>query len=162
MKSLKKLFVIAVACVLTLGVAGCEKVEEGNYKEGTYFGSVEAASYGKTYVTTAVVYVNENGVIKSVFIDNTYFANEKYTTKQVLGDAYGMKETSAKNGVIEGGAEWYEQVEVIADKVVEKQGLDWVKWTDDTNTKLDGVSGVTISANSYIDAVSKALEKAEK
>lgn len=162
MKNLKKFLMVSIACVFVLAISGCEKVEEGNYKEGTYFGSVEATSYGKTYVTTAVVYVNENGVIKSVFLDNTYFKDEKYTTKKVLGDAYGMKQTSAANGVIEGGAEWYEQVDVIQDKVVEEQGLEWVEWTDETKTKLDGVSGVTISANSYIDAVSAALEKAGK
>ncbi len=162
MKNLKKILMVSIACVFVLAISGCEKVEEGSYNEGTYFGSVENVSYGKTYVATAVVYVNENGVIKSVFIDSTYFKDEKYTTKQVLGDAYGMKETSAGNGVIEGGAEWYEQADVISDKVTEEQGLDWVKWTDDTKTKLDGVSGVTISANSYIDAVSAALEKAKK
>lgn len=161
MKSLKKLLVIAAVFGFALVSSGCEKAEEGSYKEGTYFGSVEAVSYGKTYVTTAVVYVNEDGMIKSVFIDNTYFKDDKYTTKQVLGDAYGMKDTSSKNGVIEGGAEWYEQVEVISDKVVAEQGLDWVKWTDDTNTKLDGVSGVTITASTYVSAITAALEQAK-
>lgn len=168
MKSFKKFLVVAIACVITLGIAGCEKVEKktevkkGDYKEGTYFASVEAPSYGKTYLTTAVVYVNENGFIKSVFIDNTFFQDNKYTTKQVLGDAYGMKSASAGNGVIKGGAEWYQQVNEISKKVVAEQNLNWVKWADDTKTKLDGVSGVTISANTYIDAVTAALAKAKK
>ena len=53
-------------------VTGCEKVESGNYKEGTYFGSATSTSNGTTSVTTTVIYVNENGMIKSVFIDNAY------------------------------------------------------------------------------------------
>ena len=160
MKNLKKFLMVSIACVFVLAISGCEKVEEGNYKEGTYFGSVEAASYGKTYVTTAVVYVNENGVIKSVFIDNTYFKDEKYTTKKVLGDAYGMKQTSAANGVIEGGAEWYEQVEALEKAVVNNQGIDFIKLNEDKTT--DSVTGCTISIDGLYRALEKALEKAKK
>ena len=55
-----------------------------------------------------------------------------------------MKETSANIGVIEGGAEWYEQVEVIEKKVVEEQGIDWVKWANEEETELDSVSGLLL------------------
>ena len=82
-------------------------------------------------------------------------------TKKTLGDAYAMKETSKNIGVIPGGAEWYEQVEVIEKKIVEEQNLDWVKWSDAEKTKLDSVSGVTITADTYIKAVEKALELAK-
>lgn len=153
---MKKLL-LGLVCVLCL--CGC--TPQGSYKEGTYLGSVEFESYGKKYVTTATIYVDNSGNIKSCFIDSTYSKDNVATTKKVLGDAYGMKETSAKAGNIEGGAEWYEQVEVIEEKVVSEQNLDWVKWSDDANTKLDGVSGVTITANTYIEAVSKALEQAK-
>jgi uncharacterized protein with FMN-binding domain len=66
-------------------------------------------------------------------------------------------------GNIPGGAEWYEQVEKIEEKVVAEQGLDWVKWSDEANTKLDvdTISGVTISSDSYINAVSNALSQAK-
>ena len=66
-------------------------------------------------------------------------------------------------GNIAGGAEWYEQVEKIEEKVVAEQGLDWVKWSDEANTKLDvdTISGVTISSDSYINAVSNALSQAK-
>ncbi|MEG0021876.1 MAG: hypothetical protein RSB77_02660 [Bacilli bacterium] len=157
---MKKLLVLGLLslCILT----GCTKeVEKGNYKEGTYFGSVEAESYGKKYYTTAVVYVDDFGMIKSVFLDNTYFKDDKYTTKKILGDEYGMKSTSASAGVIEGGAEWYEQAAVIEKKVISEQGLNWVKYSDDAKTKLDGVSGVTITANTYVDAINKALDSAK-
>lgn len=154
-------------CVVAFGLVlmtGCEKVsEQGVYKEGTYFGYDEYESYGENFVTTAVVYVNENGMIKSVFIDSTYTKNGVNTSKKVLGDDYAMKSTSANMGVIPGGAEWYEQAEKIEEKVISEQGLDWVKWEDEANTKLDldTISGVTISADSYINAVSNALKLAK-
>lgn len=154
--------VAAVAVLSTLALTGCTKVEEkGDYKEGTYFGYAEAESYGTMYYSTAVVYVNESGMIKSVFLDNTYEKNKDgvHTTKKVLGDDYDMKETSAGMGNIEGGAEWFEQAEVIEDKVIEKQGLDWAKLTDEN--KLDGVSGVTITADTYVKAIDEALKQAK-
>lgn len=157
---MKKLFLGLVLIGLVL-ITGCTKVEKGSYKEGTYFGSVQFTSYGVNYVTTAVIYVNEDGMIKSCFIDSTYNKESVNTTKKVLGDAYGMKTASASAGKIEGGAEWYEQIKVLEDKVVAEQNLDWVKWTDEAKTKLDSVSGVTITANTYIEAVSKALSQAK-
>lgn len=153
-----KKILISLICLLSL--TGCEKIVEGDYKEGTYMGSDIFTSYGKQYVTTSVIYVDSNGVIKSCYIDSTYVKDGINTTKKVLKDDYGMKETSKNIGVIEGGKEWYEQVKVIEDKVVENQGIDWVKY-DETGTKLDGVSGVTITVDSYIRATSKAIEQAK-
>ena len=158
---MKKILLSFVTLVGLFTLAGCEKVNKGEYKEGTYFGSVEYESYGAKYVTTATVYVDENGLIKSVFIDSTYNKDNVSTTKKTLKDAYGMKETSKNIGVIPNGAEWYEQVEVIEKKIVEEQNLDGVKWSDAEKTKLDSVSGVTITADTYIKAVEKALELAK-
>lgn len=158
---MKKIIVVLVLAASILGLTGCEKAN-GKYKEGTYFAAVETDSYGAKFVTTAVLYINEKGAIKSCFIDSTYNKNSVSSTKKTLGDDYGMKVISEANGTISGGAEWYEQVEVIEKKVVEEQGIDWVKWANDEQTKLDAVSGVTIAADSYIEAVSKALEQAKK
>ncbi len=157
---MKKILVMLTFLFVIL-LTGCENIASGNYKEGTYFGSVEFDSYGKNYVTTAVVYVDETGTIKSVFIDSTYIKDDINTTKKVLGDDYGMKETSASKGEISGGAEWYEQLKVLEDKIITEQGIDWVKWQDDEKLYLDGISGVTITADTYIDAVRKALEQAK-
>lgn len=163
---MKKFFSL---CILAIGLvmfSGCEKVEnteKGNYKEGTYFGYDVYDSYGVNYVTSAVVYVDSNGMIKSVFLDSTYTKDGVNTTKKSLGDSYGMKETSLSMGNIPGGAEWYEQVAKIEEKVVSEQGIDWVKWSDAQNTKLDvdTISGVTISSDSYVRAVSSALSQAK-
>ncbi len=158
---------VLLSLVVLLGIfliTGCDNVfapAKGNYKEGTYFGSVQYESYGAKYVVTAVIYVNDNGFIKSCYIDSTYNKDGVNTTKKVLGDAYGMKSASASQGKIEGGAEWYQQAAVIEDKVVREQGIAWVTWSDEAKTKLDSVSGVTISANDYVEAVSKALDQAK-
>lgn len=157
---MKKLFLSFIAILLVF-ITGCEKVEQGSYKEGTYLGYDSYESYGEKYVTTALIYVDSNGMIKSCYIDSTYNKDGANTTKKVLGDDYEMKETSASIGVIPGGAEWYEQVKVIEDKVVAEQNLDWVKWQDAENTKLDAISGVTITADSYIKAIENALSQAK-
>lgn len=156
---MKKIF---LSLLLVLCVTGCGNEVKGDYKEGTYMGyDYYSDSYGNNYVTTAVIYVDNSGLIKSCYIDETYNKDDKNTTKKVLGDDYGMKETSANIGVISGGAEWYEQIKVIEDKVVSEQNLDWVKWQSEDTTKLDSISGVTISADSYINALKDALEDAK-
>ena len=160
---MKKFLTLCLVMAGLFVITGCEKVEEkGNYKEGTYFGSYQYESYGN-YVTTAVVYVDSNGMIKSVYLDSTYNKDGVNTTKKTLGDAYGMKETSANMGNIPGGAEWYEQAKSIEDKVIAEQGTSWVRWSDDAKTKLDvdTISGVTITADSYIKAIDSALSQAK-
>jgi hypothetical protein len=163
-------------------MTGCEKVAEGDYKEGTYFG------YDENSKTTAVLYVNEEGLIKSLFVDCAYLktltdGTKVATTKQILGDAYGMKSASSNMGIIDGGAEWYEQINNLTKKRVEEQGLDWFEFeykvanSDGTYTftsekpdsqkeedKLytDSVAGVTIHVDGSYNAIKNALEKAAK
>ncbi|MDD2377919.1 MAG: hypothetical protein PHE05_03730 [Bacilli bacterium] len=160
---MKKILLI-LATITLLFTVGCEKVdnEQGNYKEGTYFASVDSESYGTTFTVTAVLYVNENGTIKSLFLDNTYTKDGVVTTKKALGNEYGMKTTSANIGTIEGGAEWFEQIEVLEDKIVEEQGLEWLKWSDEEQTKTDSVSGVTITINDLYKVANDVLTQAKK
>ena len=156
MKKLLLLFVLS----LSLFFVGCDNQEEGKYEKGTYFGSHQFESRGNTFVTTAVVHVNDNGDIESVFIDTTYTSGEVNTTKKTLGDDYGMKPRSAEIGVIDGGAEWYEQIEALEEAIVENQGLDFINWTNDEETETDSVSGVTVTIDTYHAAVNMALEQA--
>lgn len=159
---MKKIGIIA-ASLLLMVITGCEKIEdEGIYKEGTYFGFAQSESYGKVYTTTAVIYVDTNGKIASVYLDSTYEQDGISTTKKTLGDDYAMKETSANIGVIPGGSEWYEQVEVLENKIIQEQGTDFVKWSKEDSSKLDAVSGVTIAATDFIKAVDSALADAKK
>lgn len=162
---MKKLF-LGLVLVTLLFTVGCEKVEtEGKYTKGTYLGVQDTVDYnsGESFVTTALVNVDKEGMISNVFIDVTYKTSEGVnTTKKVLGDDYGMKATSANIGVIEGGAEWYEQVKVLEDKVVSEQGLEWFTFKQDEPSKTDAVSGVTITVTDYHAALTNALEQAKK
>lgn len=151
---MKKYFSIAVVLVLCLFVfTGCEKVNEGKYKEGTYFGSYQDSYGNGDSVATAVVYVDSNGLIKSVFLDTTFTKGSALTTKKALGDDYGMKPKS------EAGKEWYEQVNLIEAKVIENQDISFI--TLDDNGKTDAIAGVTMKVNALYKALENALENAK-
>lgn len=81
-------------------------------------------------------------------------AEVKFLSKKVLKDAYAMKATSAKKGVIEGGAEWYEQAAAMEAGVVGKTAAEIkpMKKTD--------FSGATITVDSYVSALARAAEYA--
>ena len=83
------------------------------------------------------------------------------TTKKTLGDDYGMKDTSANIGNIPGGAEWFEQINTLEAKIVEEQGLDWIEWSNEEETETDSVANVTITINTYYEAVMNALNQAK-
>lgn len=152
-----KKFLVTLMVIALVLVTGCTKVvEEGQYKEGTYFGSVVDNYGGTEHVATAVVYVDNTGKIKSVFLDTTYEKNGVFTTKKSLGDEYGMKNASPI------GKEWHEQVKALEDKIVAEQGLDWLKWSDEEQSKTDSVSGVTMKVNALYKAVEEALKQAKK
>ena len=152
---MKKYFGIALALVLTFFVlTGCEKVNEGNYKEGTYYGYVEDNYGGSKSVATAVVYVDASGMIKSVFLDTTYTKDGVLTTKKSLGDAYNMKQAS------EVGKEWFEQVNLIEAKVVENQNISFISLNEDGKT--DAIAGVTMKVDALYKALETALNSAKK
>lgn len=158
---MKNLLVVGLLLFLT----GCsvEKIEEvGNYKEGTYVGSFENEYYGQNVMAMAVIYVSENGIIESVYIDSTYMKNDVLSTKKLLGYDYGMKDTSASMGNIEGGGEWFEQIANLENKILEEQGLSWLEWSNEEETKTDSVSGVTISIDALYVAIEDALNQAKK
>lgn len=156
-----KKVLIGLSVVSLIFLSGCTKVESGIYKEGTYYGSVVDNYGGVNNTATAVVYVDSEGVIKSVFLDTTYTKDETVTTKKSLGSEYGMKGVSASKGTITGGAEWDEQVKNLENKIVEEQGLDWLTWTDEDKSYTDSVSGVTLKINSLVEACNKALSQAK-
>lgn len=164
---MRKYITMVLSIVGFLILTGCEKVENGIYKEGNYFGS--------SGIHTASVTVDKNGQLISVFIDAAYIEyengqckemEEEYgtekcipTTKKTLREKYGMKQTSANIGKIPGGAEWYEQVETLEKKIIEDQGLSKISVREDGKT--DSVSGVTIEVDEMYQAVFKALEQAK-
>lgn len=151
MKKYFKLFLAVMVCVFLF--TGCEKVNVGNYKEGTYYGSV-VDNYGGAAIASAVVYVDSTGMIKSVFLDTVYSKDDVLTTKKTLGDAYNMKPAS------EVGKEWYEQVNLIEAKVVENQNITFMTLNDDGKT--DAIAGVTMKIDALYKALENALNQAKK
>ncbi len=152
MKKYLGLFLGLLLCFFV--VTGCEKVENGNYKEGTYYGSYIDTYGGTSSVATAVVYVDESGMIKSVFLDTVYSKDSVLTTKKTLGDDYNMKPAS------EAKKEWYEQVNLIETKVIENQDISFIKLNEDGKT--DTIAGVTMKVNALYEALNNALTKAKK
>lgn len=150
-----------LALIILVCISGCTPVEQGNYKEGTYYGAAIDNYGGESNTATAVIHVNKDGVIESVFLDTTYVKDGTLTTKKTLGNEYGMKDTSSSIGNIPGGAEWYEQVNTLEEKVVLEQGLEWLIWSDAEETVIDSVSGVTIKINALIEALNNALNQAK-
>ena len=155
MKNLKKLLVVTVAFVFVLAISGCEKVEKGNYKEGTYFASAVDDYNGAKNTATAVMYVNEDGVIKSLTLDTTFTSGDVGSTKKALGNGYNMK---TYNPAAVG--EWYEQVGKLEKTVVDAQGVDDITVGDDGTT--DSVSGCTIKVSALITVTKDVLAQAKK
>ena len=152
---MKKVLLGIVLFVSVLFV-GCTPVEEmGDYKEGTYFGSFNDTGT-RPYTGIAVVHVDENGFIDSVFVDATYTKDGVPTTKKALGDDYAMKVASPI------GKEWFEQANALEAKVLEEQGLSWLTWKDETNSTTDAVAGVTMKINILTEAIQNALNQAKK
>lgn len=146
----KRLCLVTVLGLVLL--SGCSK----GYKEGVYTGTAIDSYGGQNNTATAVVTVDKNGKITDVNLDTTYTKDGVETTKKKLGDAYGMYgvEYGSKVG------EWYTQVEALEKNVVDNQGLDKVKLTDDGYT--DTVSGCTIKIDALYEALEKALNQAKK
>ena len=152
---MKKYFGIAFMIMLSvLLLSGCEKVSEGKYKEGTYLGTYTDNYGGSKNTAIAVVYVDNNGLIKSVYLDTTYVKDSVNTTKKALGNDYGMKARS------EAGKEWYEQVNLLESKIIENQDLSFIKL--DENGKTDAVAGVTMKIDALYNAINLALKNAKK
>ena len=148
---MKKTLLSLIALVAIIGFTGCEKVEVGNYKEGTYNGSVIDTYNNENNTATAEVKVDKNGKIVSVNLDTTY----KGSTKKTLKDDYNMKKYNSS-----AAGEWYEQVARLEQAVVNNQGTEKITLDDDGYT--DTVSGCTIKIDALMQALEKALAQAKK
>lgn len=171
---MKKLLALLLSLTFVFALAACGE-EEGDYEPGTYFGYTEGHRN-----TTAVVFVNENGMIEDIFVDAAYTFTEGEgedetliaTTKMSLDEGCGYHMHRAKevqyddNGdcFVEGELMWHEQVQVLVDEIIAEQGMPEFDVADGklTEDNDDAVSGVSITVTSYITAIEEALEKAEK
>ncbi len=154
MKHMKKIMAILTVFTFVILLTGCTVNEaQGNYKEGTYFANAEDTYGGASNRATAVIYVDKSGKIASVFLDTTYTKDKSVTTKKTLGTDYGMAS-------IMDTKEWDEQVGLLEQAIIEKQGLDGIQL--DADGKTDAVSGCTIKIDALYKAIETALAKAKK
>ena len=142
--------------LVTVMLTGCGS---NSLKEGTYEGSAVDTFGGQENTATAKITIDAEGKITDVYLDTTYTKDGVETTKKTLGNEYGMKETSANKGVIEGGAEWFEQVEALEQAVIDNQGIDFLNVDEDGYT--DTVSKCTIKVDALYKALEDALNKAK-
>lgn len=147
---MKKFLMLSLAVLCLLGVAGCEKVDKGQYKEGTYEASVIDTYNNENNTATAKVVANKEGKIESVYLDTTY----QGSTKKTLKDDYNMKKYNSS-----AAGEWYEQVEKLENAIVENQGIDFI--TLDSDGKTDAVSGCTINIDALVKVAGEAIEQAK-
>lgn len=121
------------------------------------------------YSTVAAIVVDDQGVIQDCVIDAaqtvlnfsaegkiTSDLNAEYVSKNVLGDAYGMKGASSI------GKEWYEQAAYFAQYCVGKT-VEEVAATQLEERKAvdaDIISGATIKIDGFLAAIAKADEMA--
>lgn len=151
---MKKVF-LSLALVGLLFTVGCEKVEKGTYKEGTYEATVVDQYNNEGNIASAKVVINKNGKIESIYLDTTYkTADGVETTKKTLKYDYNMQKFNPN-----ASGEWFEQVEKLEAKIVENQGVDFLTLKEDDTT--DTVSGCTIKVDALKEATVKALEKAK-
>lgn len=152
---MKKFFVVTLAVCCVFGLAGCEKVGSGDYKEGTYEATVVDDYNNEGNIASAKVVVNKDGKIESIFLDTTYKTSDgTETTKKALGNDYNMKTYYPS-----AAGEWFEQVEKLEAAIVENQGVDFITLKEDKTT--DAVSGCTIKVNALVEAAKDAINKAK-
>ena len=163
------------AAANSVEVAATDKVALGLVGE-TAKAQFDAENLGasQAYANFVAVASNEGKitacVLDSVQVNFTWDATGKITsdltkeptTKYDLKEGYNMKGASAGKGVIEGGAEWYEQADAFM-KFVNGMTADQVKAiaTDDSGYVTDETlkAGCTMKISAYQAAVAKALAK---
>lgn len=148
-KAFRLLAVFSVVTSLTIA---------GEYTPGVYRSSAVAKhNRGFEYTNFITMVVNGEGDIDQVYIDATFPVDARdlkkgFSTKQTMGDSYGMRMAS------EIGKEWNEQADAIAAHVVENQGIAF-RMNDDKTT--DDVAGATVKVHYYVPIIEDLIAKAK-
>ena len=189
---MKKLLALLLTVLMAVGLVACSNTTDetpagdDTTAETVKFGlgvsnsvsvsSATADEEGEFQVNSTYAYVvlDSEGVIKDVKIDvaqetaNWTAAGEVTAdvipTKLNRGNDYGMKETSAQIGNIEGGGEWFEQAAAYEEYLVGKTAADVEGMELDTENHSGPVDLATSCTMSVVDlnaAVVAACEAAE-
>ena len=165
------LAIFMLLLVFTLSACGAE---QGEFTPGIYHGY----SVGNE-PSIAIVSVDENGKIVNVLIDTVYLLSQTdgpltwvsrgnevegiAITKRAYDNGCSYHMHRAKDVVncqVDGELMWWQQVDLIAEAVVENQGLPNWSLVEDKISGDDAMSGVTITVDGYISAIQNALNKA--
>jgi rhodanese-related sulfurtransferase len=130
---------------------------QGDYTPGTYYG--EDGGY------SVVITVGAGGAIESVYLDAVH---KDRTTGAFLGLKKGYEiadypmnytEVDGTLTLDEGKLDWFMQAEALELAIVENQGWVWTLVEGDFDT--DGVAGVSIGVENWMNAVTEALNEAQ-
>lgn len=127
------------------------------YIPGIYRGAKESTHRGGfSYTNFITMVVGEGGRIEQVLIDATFPVDKKdlskgFSTKQLMGESYGMK------GASEIDKEWNEQADAIAAHVVKNQGVAF-KMNEDKTT--DDIAGASVKVNYYVAILEELIAQA--
>ena len=187
---MKKLLALSLTVLMAVGLVACSNTTDetpagdDTTAETVKFGlgvsnsvsvsSATADEEGEFQVNSTYAYVvlDSEGVIKDVKIDvaqetaNWTAAGEVTAdvipTKLNRGNDYGMKETSAQIGNIEGGGEWFEQAAAYEEYLVGKTAADveGMELGGDHGSPVDLATSCTISVAEFNNAVLNAIENA--
>lgn len=147
-KILKLLTLFALVSSLTMA---------GEYIPGTYRGAKESThKRGFSYTNFITMIVGQEGRIEQVIIDATFPVDARdlskgFTTKQLMGESYGMKAAS------EIEREWNEQADAIAAHVIENQGIAFNMNEDKTT---DDIAGASVKVNYYAAILEELIAQA--
>ena len=177
----KLLKVLAASALVATVLVGCGKKGEstGGAAEGAKYakaglGVVSTVSEGQVNTTFAGVGLDADGKVQWIDIDvaqgTPNGGDAQYTqTKEQRGSDYGMKDTSAQMGNIEGGAEWDAQAAAYekwatgktAKEIANVETMDF-HGGKAAKTGSELAAGCTITIDDFQAAVAKAIENAQE
>lgn len=163
------------AAKVKVGLGACTSFSESYSIGDDHYGKPATATNAQVDIHVAAVTLDADGKIASCQIDAIQVkasvdgtgaiaadAKTEFTSKYDLKEAYGMKETSAGIGKIQGGGEWYEQIDKYEQWCVGKT-IDEVKagvGEDEYPSDEQLLTGCTIKTGDITKAVADACEKA--
>ena len=138
----------------------------GEYTPGTYF------SFDNESGASALVVIDENGYIASVFFDELRIRTAiDEVTGEVVFTTYSTKQALQEDYTLASGYTWAEEADELAEAIVANQGwnADWDTYVDGDSLKfdledqdvIDAVSGVTIGIDGFKTTFEDAISQAE-
>jgi hypothetical protein len=141
---------ILMMLVITINLFATE------YNPGNY--TLSSKGFKENTTNFATLTIGKDGKIQNLLIDviipiDKDNLKKGYTTKRIAGDNYGMKKESKI------GKEWYEQIDIVAERIVNDQG---VNFTANSDGRVDTIAGATIRVGEYLPLIEDLLKKAIK